>query len=56
MITMLESGLVLSGVSGSFTQGVRGLVILGAVLLTGFLNERFMGIHAKNDILAKASA
>jgi ribose transport system permease protein len=42
MITILESGLVLCGIGGSITQGVRGLVLLGSVLLTNILSTRLV--------------
>jgi len=45
MIMLLESGLVLCGVSGSVTQGVRGLVLLGAVMLTRVLDRRFTAMN-----------
>lgn len=45
MIMLLESGLVLCGVSGSVTQGVRGLVLLGAVMLTRVLDKHFTSMN-----------
>ena len=43
-IIILESGLVLCGASGGVTQLVRGLVLLGAVTLTGYLGKRFANV------------
>lgn len=43
MITLLESGLVMSGCSGSITQLVRGIVLLAVVYIT---------IQAKKRVLA----
>ena len=40
-ITILENGLVLSGVDGSVTQLVRGIVLLAAIWLTMFMSEKF---------------
>ncbi|MCD8299587.1 MAG: ABC transporter permease [Clostridiales bacterium] len=43
-IIMLENGLVLMGASGGLTQLVRGLVLIGAVALTGFIGRKFANV------------
>lgn len=50
-IIMLENGLVLCGTSGGVTQLVRGLVLLGAVCLTGYIGRRFanVGVEAAHN-------
>ncbi len=50
-IIMLENGLVLAGASGGVTQLIRGLVLLGAVALTGFIGRRFanVGVEAAHN-------
>jgi len=40
MITLLENGLVLTGSSGSITQLIRGIVLLGVVYLTISLKKK----------------
>lgn len=40
MITLLENGLVLTGSSGSITQLVRGIVLLGVVWLTIVIKKK----------------
>ena len=40
-IMLLENGLVLCGVDGTVTQLVRGIVLIGAIYLTGVVNEKF---------------
>lgn len=54
MITLLENGLVLLGVSGAVTQGIRGIVLLGAVLLTRIMNDRLAKVDAQNAALPQA--
>jgi len=51
LITILESGMVLCGVSGSLTQAVRGLVLICAVYLTRYMSNNFSEINDKNNIL-----
>jgi ribose transport system permease protein len=41
MITVIESGLVLCGIGGSITQGIRGLILLGSVFLANILRGQF---------------
>ncbi len=50
-IIMLENGLVLAGASGGVTQLVRGLVLLGAVCLTGYIGRKFanVGVEAAHN-------
>lgn len=40
-IILLENGLILSGVDGSVTQLIRGIVLLAAIYITMQLNEKF---------------
>lgn len=40
LITILESGMVLCGVSGPITQAVRGVVMLVSVVFTNYINDR----------------
>lgn len=42
MITLLESGLSISGVGGSYTQMIRGIVLLLVVYIMGVLQRRFV--------------
>lgn len=50
-IIMLENGLVLCGIGGSEIQLVRGLVLLAAVALTGFMAKKFanVGVEAAHN-------
>ena len=41
MITLLESGLTISGVGGSYTQMIRGFALLFVVYIMGILQRRF---------------
>lgn len=43
-IVLLENGLVLCGASGSITQLIRGIVLLAAVWLSGYLAKRFVNV------------
>jgi len=58
-IIMLENGLVIAGTSGAVTQLVRGLVLLAAVALTGYMGKRFANVGvqaAQNQKTAGAAA
>lgn len=48
MIVMLENGLVLLGVSGAITQGIRGLILLIVVAMAGLLTKRFSDVNLMN--------
>jgi ribose transport system permease protein len=48
MIVMLENGLVLMGVSGAATQGVRGVILLAVVAMAGLLAKRFPDFNLMN--------
>lgn len=41
MITLLESGLTITGASGSYTQMIRGAVLLLVVYIMGVMQRRF---------------
>lgn len=43
-IIMLENGLVLCGASGGTTQLIRGIVLLVAVWLSGYLAKKFVNV------------
>lgn len=46
MITLLESGLVMSGFAGSITQLARGLVLLSVVFITVKINKKMATANA----------
>lgn len=49
-ITLLENGLVLSGVDGAVTQLIRGVILLAVIWLTMYANDKFRyGFHKKNS-------
>lgn len=49
-IILLENGLMLSGIDGSATQLIRGIVLLAAIYVTMQANERFnYGFKKKTD-------
>ena len=43
-IVLLENGLVLCGASGGVTQLIRGIVLLVAVWLSGYLAKKFVNV------------
>lgn len=54
-IMLLENGLVLCGAAGGITQLIRGLILLGAVFFTQYMNTKLEGFgerEAMNSALA----
>lgn len=50
-ITLLENGLILSGVDGNITQLVKGLVLLAVIYISIQVNEKYrFGVSAKNKV------